>query len=76
MLSYIGQGKAQVSPEGRRGPKQVISHQPQTLAVGHPLCIADVVGLALTGRELGVLRSSVMVVSLTASPLFQKSDSS
>lgn len=53
MSSYIGHGKAQVSPEGRGGLQQVISRQPQVLAVGQPLVIADVVGLVLTGRELG-----------------------
>lgn len=80
MSSYIGHGKAQVSPEGRGGLQQVISRQPQVLAVGQPLVIADVVGLVLTGRELGpetwgVLRSSVMhlVVSLMVSPISEVS---
>lgn len=53
VLSYIGQGKAQVSPEGRGDLDQVISRQPQVPAVGQPLVIAHVVGLVLSGREPG-----------------------
>lgn len=53
MLSYIGQSKAQISPEGRRFFDQVISSQLQGLAAGQPLVIAHMVGLVLTGRELG-----------------------
>lgn len=53
MLSYIGQSKTQVSPEGRRVPNPFVSRQPQVPAVGQPLVIAHMVGLVLTGRELG-----------------------
>ncbi len=60
MLSYVGQGKAQVSPEGRRDLNQVVGRQPQVLAVGQPLVIAHVVGLVLTGREPGARGGDVM----------------
>lgn len=60
MLSYICQGKAQISSEDRRFFDQVISSQLQGLAAGQPLVIAHMVGLVLTGRELGARRAEIL----------------
>lgn len=53
VLSYISHGEAQVSPEGGGVFNQVVSRQPQVLAVVQPLVIGHTVGLVLIGRELG-----------------------